>query len=66
MILRFISTNFIIRAVREVAGPRGKIMIDANNGYNLNITKQILSAVVDENIYWLEEAFPRMMCYMRI
>jgi L-rhamnonate dehydratase len=52
--------------VREVAGPRGKIMIDANNGYNLNITKQILSAVVDENIYWLEEAFPRMMCYMRI
>lgn len=47
----------IIRAVREVAGPDGAIMIDANNGYNLNITKQVLEATADCNLFWLEEAF---------
>lgn len=47
----------VIRAVREIAGRTGHIMIDANNGYNLNITKQVLSATADSSIYWVEEAF---------
>ena len=32
-------------------------MIDANNGYNLNLAKQVLLATRDCNLYWLEEAF---------
>ena len=47
----------ITRAVREVAGPDGKVMIDANNGYNLNLTKRVLTETADCNLYWLEEAF---------
>ncbi|CAG7608949.1 o-succinylbenzoate synthase [Paenibacillus solanacearum] len=47
----------IIRAVREVAGPSGKVMIDANNGYNVNIAKQVLAETADCQVYWIEEAF---------
>lgn len=47
----------IIHAVRAVAGPTGKIMIDANNGYNLNLTKQVLAATATTDVYWMEEAF---------
>jgi L-rhamnonate dehydratase len=47
----------IIHGIREIAGPNGKIMIDANNGYNLNLTKQVLAATADAKLYWLEEAF---------
>lgn len=47
----------IIHAVRAVAGPTGKIMIDANNGYNLNLTKRVLAATAASNIFWMEEPF---------
>jgi L-alanine-DL-glutamate epimerase-like enolase superfamily enzyme len=47
----------VIRAVREVAGPEGKIMIDANNGYTLNMTKELLMETKDSSLYWIEEAF---------
>ncbi|WP_135556749.1 mandelate racemase/muconate lactonizing enzyme family protein [Paenibacillus cymbidii] len=47
----------VIRAVREVAGPEGKIMIDANNGYTLNMTKEVLMETKDCALYWIEEAF---------
>lgn len=47
----------IVRGVREFAGADAKLMVDANNGYNLNLTKEFLSAVADVNLYWLEEAF---------
>ncbi|WP_328804035.1 enolase C-terminal domain-like protein [Paenibacillus glycinis] len=47
----------IVRGIAEVAGPAGKIMIDANNAYNLNLTKEVLAALTDVNLYWLEEAF---------
>jgi L-alanine-DL-glutamate epimerase-like enolase superfamily enzyme len=47
----------IIRAIREAVGPAGKLMIDANNGYNLNLTKHVLTETADCNLYWLEEAF---------
>jgi hypothetical protein len=30
---------------------------DPNNGYNLNIAKEFLSATRESNLYWLEEAF---------
>jgi L-alanine-DL-glutamate epimerase-like enolase superfamily enzyme len=47
----------IIHAVRAVAGPAGKIMIDANNGYNLNLTKRVLKETAAANVFWMEEAF---------
>ncbi len=47
----------VIRAVRDAVGPEACIMIDANNGYNYNITRQILSATAAANLYWFEEPF---------
>jgi L-alanine-DL-glutamate epimerase-like enolase superfamily enzyme len=47
----------VIRAVRRAVGPEIPLMIDANNGWNANIAKQVLAAVADCNILWLEEAF---------
>ena len=46
----------IVRAVRQAVG-EGKILIDANNGYNLNLTKRVLNETADCEIFWLEEAF---------
>lgn len=47
----------IIKAVRAAVGADAQLMIDANNGYNLNLTKQVLSTCADANIFWMEEAF---------
>ena len=47
----------VIRAVREAVGPDATILIDANNGYNLNLTKRVLSETADVGVYWMEEAF---------
>lgn len=47
----------IILAIRERIGPEGKLMADANNGYNLNLTKEFLKATSSAKLYWLEEAF---------
>jgi len=47
----------VIRAVRAALGPEARIMIDANNGYNLNLTKRVLSETADAGVYWVEEAF---------
>ena len=47
----------VIRAVRAAVGPDAAILIDANNGYTLNIAKHILTETADCNVYWLEEAF---------
>jgi L-rhamnonate dehydratase len=47
----------IIRAVREAVGPASGLMLDANNGYNLNLAKEVLAETADCRIYWLEEPF---------
>lgn len=47
----------IIQAVRAAVGADARIMLDANNGYNLNLTKHVLQATAAANIYWMEEAF---------
>jgi L-alanine-DL-glutamate epimerase-like enolase superfamily enzyme len=47
----------IVRAVREAVGPAAPIMLDANNGYNLNLTKRVLAETADCSILWMEEAF---------
>ena len=47
----------VIKAVRDAVGSEAKIMIDANNGYNLNIAKRVLAETADCDVFWLEEAF---------
>jgi L-rhamnonate dehydratase len=58
----------VIRAVREAVGPDARIMIDANNGYNLNLARHVLRETADARIYWLEEAFhedARLYTYLK-
>lgn len=47
----------VVRAVRAAVGPDARLMIDANNGYNLNIAKRVLAETADCELFWLEEAF---------
>ncbi len=47
----------VVKAVREAVGPEARIMIDANNGYNLNIAKRVVAETAECNVFWLEEAF---------
>lgn len=47
----------VIRAIREAVGPAVTLLIDANNGYNLNLAKLVLAETADCHIFWLEEAF---------
>ncbi|HET7560185.1 MAG TPA: enolase C-terminal domain-like protein, partial [Limnochordia bacterium] len=42
---------------RERVGRDGLVMVDANNGYNLNLTKQFLAATREADLHWLEEPF---------
>jgi L-rhamnonate dehydratase len=55
----------IINGVRESLGPEAKIMIDANNGYNLNLTKEVLSATAVSNLTWIEEPFHEDPAYLK-
>lgn len=47
----------IVLAIRKRIGPEGKLMVDANNGYNLNLAKRFLKATEGAKLHWLEEAF---------
>ena len=47
----------VIQAVREAVGPEARIMIDANNGYNLNLARRVLSQTAEQEVHWIEEAF---------
>ncbi|HLJ57067.1 MAG TPA: enolase C-terminal domain-like protein [Chthonomonadaceae bacterium] len=47
----------IIRAVRETVGEGCPLMIDANNGYNLNLAKRVLRETAGCRLTWIEEAF---------
>ena len=47
----------VVHAVRQTVGPDAAILLDANNGYNLNLTKRVLGGTAGANVYWMEEAF---------
>jgi L-rhamnonate dehydratase len=47
----------VVHGVREALGPDVTIMLDANNGYNLNLTKRVLAETADCHVFWVEEAF---------
>jgi L-rhamnonate dehydratase len=47
----------VVNGIREVIGEAACLMLDANNGYNLNLAKDFLAATRAANIFWLEEPF---------
>jgi len=47
----------VVRAVRRAAGADAEILLDANDGYNLNLAKQVLTAFADCRPFWIEEPF---------
>lgn len=47
----------VIHAVRRAVGPHAQLMIDANNGYNLNLAKRVLMETAEARLHWLEEPF---------
>lgn len=47
----------VVRAVREAVGSGLPLMIDANNGYNLNLAKRVLTETAECEVFWLEEPF---------
>lgn len=47
----------VIHAVRAAIGPTAPLLLDANNGYTLNIAKELLREVAACTPFWLEEAF---------
>jgi L-alanine-DL-glutamate epimerase-like enolase superfamily enzyme len=49
--------ELVIRTVRAAAGPKAKVLIDANMGNTLNTAIALLDACADVGIYWFEEPF---------
>ena len=47
----------VVRAVRDEVGPDAALMVDANNGYTLNLAKRVLDETADCRLFWLEEPF---------
>lgn len=47
----------VIEAVREAVGPACALMVDANNGYTLNLAKQVLAATAACHLCWIEVPF---------
>ena len=47
----------VVRAVRAAVGPDATLMIDANDGYNLNLAKRVLAETAECRLLWIEEAF---------
>ncbi|MHC4594188.1 MAG: enolase C-terminal domain-like protein [Planctomycetota bacterium] len=48
----------VLKTIRRHAGPDILIGVDANNGYDLPKTKQLLAELPDYNFAFLEEMFP--------
>jgi L-alanine-DL-glutamate epimerase-like enolase superfamily enzyme len=47
----------VVKSIRRQVGREVKLMVDANNGFDLNSTRQWLDAVEDE-LFFVEEMFP--------
>lgn len=47
----------IVHAVRKQAGPDATLLVDANNGFNYNLTLQFLQDTSDANLFFIEEPF---------
>jgi D-galactarolactone cycloisomerase len=47
----------VVRAIRKLVGKEVHLMVDANNGYELDSTVRFLDQVGDTNLYFIEEMF---------
>lgn len=47
----------VVHAVREAVGPAATILLDANNGYNFNLTRRVLAETAAARPFWMEEPF---------
>lgn len=47
-----------IKAVREAIGPRGKLMVDVNQAWNLKQALRMTRKLAELDLYWLEEPMP--------
>ena len=50
----------VVQSIRKLAGKDVKLMVDANNGFDLETTKKWLDAVGDE-LFFIEEMFPEVV-----
>ena len=48
----------VLKTIRQHAGPKVLIGVDANNGYDLAKTKRLMEELPDYNFAFLEEMFP--------
>ncbi|UCD30071.1 MAG: mandelate racemase/muconate lactonizing enzyme family protein [Planctomycetota bacterium] len=48
----------VLKTIRRHAGPKIKLGVDANNGYDLEQTKRLLNDIPDFNFEFMEEMFP--------
>jgi len=48
----------VLKTIRQHAGPKIKLGVDANNGYDLEQTKRLLEDIPDFNFEFMEEMFP--------
>jgi D-galactarolactone cycloisomerase len=48
----------VVRAIRKLVGKDIRLMVDANNGFDLDTTLRWLDQVGDTNLYFIEEMFP--------
>ncbi|MGJ9424124.1 mandelate racemase/muconate lactonizing enzyme family protein [Aeromicrobium sp. CF3.5] len=44
-----------VEIVRDVVGPSGRVMVDANQRYDLLTTRRLSAAIADLDVTWLEE-----------
>ncbi len=51
----------VLKTIRQHAGPKVLIGVDANNGYDLAKTKRLLEELPDYNFAFLEEMFPEQV-----
>ncbi len=47
----------VVHAVHEAMGSAATLMLDANDGYTLNLVKHVLAETAECSIFWLEEPF---------
>ena len=50
----------VVKAIRRLAGKDVRLMVDANNGFNLETTLKFLDALGDE-LFFIEEMFPEQV-----
>ena len=53
----------VVHAVRSAAGMEGIVMADANNGFNLALTRRFLEETSDARLFWMEEPFHEDSAY---